>query len=327
MNPSFANIHYRTTENPFDMDYEMGAIIGSGSFSQVHVGSRRKDNKRVAVKITNSDLFEKDPTWARRLFDEIQILKECRHPNIVEFIDCYQTINKVIIVTEFCEGGDLWYRLTENVTFSEHKIRPLFQQILQAVDYLHSHGIAHRDLKPENLLFRTKEPDSPIVLADFGFARRVGGTGLMKSDVGTPDYAAPEILKQSYSISVDSWALGCILYCMLYGIPPFYSEDSAETLAKLFNGDPIMFYDDCYVSDSAKDLIMKLLDRNPSFRFSVAQAAQHPWVQRGSNHNAILSRANAKAQDQDALRKSLNANIDFEKMEFKEPFAARGVFF
>jgi len=166
----------------------------------------------------------------------------------------------------------------EKSHFSEEEAAPIFRQIIDAIKYLHGRGITHRDLKPENILFRTKSPDSPIVLADFGFAKRVmGANRLMHSDVGTPDYAAPEILAFSYTDSVDMWACGCILYCMLYCIPPYYDDSPAETLRRVTTGQPVEFYDHYSVSQLSRDLIKGLLERNPKSRLTADGVLRHPW--------------------------------------------------
>jgi len=208
----------------------------------------------------------------------------------------------------------LWLRIVERNPLDEYETRYIFKQLLEAVRYLHEHGIAHRDLKPENVLFRTKAVDSAIVLADFGFAKRVPQSeGLMESDVGTPDYAAPEILKQSYRKDVDSWALGCIVYCMLYGIPPFYGEDCSETLEKITRGDPIVFYEDCVVSNNAKDLILKLLDRNPRNRLTVGEALHHAWIHGPTEVPSGISRERKINLQPKNLKDSLTATVDYDR--------------
>jgi calcium-dependent protein kinase len=164
--------------------------------------------------------------------------------------------------------------------------------MLSAIKHLHEHKICHRDIKPENFLYSDDTPDAEIKLIDFGLSKRFGSNKLpgkdgeqetvklnMKTIVGTPYYVAPEVLKGSYDNSCDIWSLGIILFIFLCGYPPFEGDNSKEifknVLKQKIHFDPV---DWSMVSSEAKDLIMKMLDKNPKTRISAEKCLDHPWM-------------------------------------------------
>jgi len=259
--------------------YTFKKEIGEGAFSKVYQAEHNKTHKAVAIKHIDKRQMKDDKSW-RRLQNEVSFLKECVHPNVLQLYEVYISDSHISLVTEFCQGGDLFEKIYNESPFPEVDAAKIFKQIMTAVQFLHNKGIAHRDLKPENILFRTTEVNSPVVLADFGFSyKNDTREKFMHSDVGTPDYAAPEILRLSYTNGVDIWACGCILYCMLFGLPPFCADSGAETLRKITRGDAIEFYDDVIVSEDAKALILGMLNRNTSERLTAQQVLNHTWLQ------------------------------------------------
>jgi len=292
--------------------YNLVNRLGDGAFSEVYEVVHKDTNLHYAAKILNTKGFLHDDKALRRLRDEISILRECDHPNILKFVENFRSDSQVVIITEVCQGGELWTKIDEGF-IPECEAVLLFRQLLEGVQYLHNRGIVHRDLKPENIFFRNTS-DNTLVIADFGFAKKVTKNSLLTSDVGTAEYAAPEILSQRYGKEVDSWALGCILYCMLYCHPPFFGADVAEILNNILSEKPIHFFDEPPVSDAAQDLILKLLDRNPQNRLSISAALQHPWIQRINSTSSLkLSTEGARGiKPAGKLRGSLNAIIDYE---------------
>eukprot|EP01101_Sappina_pedata_P008910 TRINITY_DN5041_c0_g1_i1.p1 TRINITY_DN5041_c0_g1~~TRINITY_DN5041_c0_g1_i1.p1 ORF type:complete len:406 (-),score=147.40 TRINITY_DN5041_c0_g1_i1:101-1318(-) len=251
-------------------------VIGEGLCSKVHWVEHIYSRKRFAVKYINkSSLNDK---FLLRLKDEVDILVELgehKHPNILTYFECYVSPTHISLVTELCEGGDLYEKIISRPPFREEEAAPIFFQIIAVVAFLHSLGIVHRDLKPENILLKNHSPESPIILADFGFAKHASNN-LMTSDVGTPDYAAPEILTQGmYTKSVDVWACGAIIYFMLFGIPPFYDDDTSVTLHKVCAGMPLVFTHP--ISSQVHHLITGMMDRNTKTRFSSTSLIDHPW--------------------------------------------------
>lgn len=158
------------------------------------------------------------------------------------------------------------------------------KKILSAVKHLHEHGIVHRDLKPENFIFNDKTDDAEIKLIDFGLSKRFGQIKdinpkeKMHTIVGTPYYVAPEVLKGDYDFSCDVWSLGVILYIMLCGYPPFDGDSNKEIFKKVLKSKLEFDAEDWdEVSREAKELISKMLEKDPSKRISVIETLNHPW--------------------------------------------------
>uniref|UniRef100_A0A8C0T0Q6 calcium/calmodulin-dependent protein kinase n=1 Tax=Canis lupus familiaris TaxID=9615 RepID=A0A8C0T0Q6_CANLF len=176
-------------------------------------------------------------------------------------------------------GGELFDRIMERGSYTEKDASHLVGQVLGAVSYLHSLGIVHRDLKPENLLYATPFEDSKIMVSDFGLSKIQAGN-MLGTACGTPGYVAPELLEQKpYGKAVDVWALGVISYILLCGYPPFYDESDPELFSQILRASyefDSPFWDD--ISESAKDFIRHLLERDPQKRFTCQQALQHLWI-------------------------------------------------
>lgn len=219
--------------------------------------------------------------------DEIKIMKKVKHPNCIQFHDMYDGKEKLYIVMELVTGGELFDRIIEKSHFSETEAADCFNQIIQAVKYLHSIGIVHRDIKPENILYATPAPDSPIKLVDFGLGKIVDvhgqgdSHGHMKTVCGTPSYLAPEIIqRKGYGQECDIWSSGVILYILLCGLPPF---DQSAPIPQLFNAIlnaryqfPSPYWDN--VSNDAKDLVKKMLVVDVKHRLTPEQILKHPWM-------------------------------------------------
>ncbi|KAG1690851.1 hypothetical protein DVH05_027453 [Phytophthora capsici] len=184
------------------------------------------------------------------------------------------------MVMEEMSGGELFDRIVEKEKYSEKEASCVVKKLADALLYCHQKGIVHRDLKPENLLYQSTDEDAEIKIADFGLAKLIKGDSLMQTACGTPGYVAPEILEgRPYGAEVDLWSLGVIAYILLCGFPPFYDENNAALFQSIKSGvyDYPSPYWDC-VSDSAKDLISRLLVVDPKKRFNAQQVLDHPWV-------------------------------------------------
>lgn len=174
------------------------------------------------------------------LQNEIEILAQIDHPNVVKQFEIYDEKSVIYLVLEIMQGGEvsnfysyflpqLFDRIVEKEHYSEKEAAETFRPIVDAIRYCHEMGIIHRDLKPENLLYETKDEDSIIKVSDFGLARYVESNELASTAVGTPGYVSPEIVSgQGYGKETDCWSLGVILYVMLCGFPPFFADDNAE---------------------------------------------------------------------------------------------------
>jgi calcium/calmodulin-dependent protein kinase I len=263
--------------------YKLGDVLGEGGYSVVKSGISNIDGKRVAVKIiTRKDLSEADE---ESLKQEVSILGKLNHPNITRLFDFFEEEKFYYVVLEYLDGGELFDRIVKKTYYSEKEARDLVFTVLKAIKYCHDQHIVHRDLKPENLLLASKNDDSDIKVADFGFATYAEGLSIT-SQCGTPGYIAPEILKSKpygkcclclffldsptfclpFSLfnffidtlgkPADMWSFGVILYILLGGYPPFHDDNQRTLFRKICKGD-YTFHPDYWsgVSSDAKDLI------------------------------------------------------------------------
>lgn len=182
---------------------------------------------------------------------------------------------------EYCTGGELFDRIVSAQRFTEKHAADIMNQMLSAVKHLHEHNIVHRDLKPENFLMNDTGEDAEIKLIDFGLSKRFSQKDeleKMHTVVGTPYYVAPEVLKGNYDKQCDVWSLGVILFVFLCGYPPFEGDNNKEIFKNVLKT-PLTFdpIDWDRVSDAAKDLLTKMLEKDPTKRISAQQCLEHPW--------------------------------------------------
>jgi len=249
-------------------------VLGQGYFAVVKVAIEKATGERVAVKFVNKKLVEKQ----ENLKTETSLLQVIKHPNVVQLKDICDTKDTLFIVMELMEGGELYEEIVKRKSFTEKDASYLMKQLLEALAYLHSKGIVHRDLKLENLLI-TKPGSLNIKLADFGLSKVYSGEA-MQSACGTPYYVAPEILEgEGYGPLIDTWAAGVLLYVLLSGRLPFSGDTDVDLFKAIMECDLVWKkpqFDN--VSASAKDLITKLIARDPTERLSAEEALQHEWI-------------------------------------------------
>ncbi|NWI48269.1 KCC1G kinase, partial [Picathartes gymnocephalus] len=285
--------------------------LGSGAFSEVFLVKQKSTGKLFALKCIKKSPLNRDSS----LENEIAVLKKIKHENIVTLEDIYESTTHFYLVMQLVSGGELFDRILERGVYTEKDASLVIHQVLTAVKYLHENGIVHRDLKPENLLYLTPEENSKIMITDFGLSK-MEQNGIMSTACGTPGYVAPEVLAQKpYSKAVDCWSIGVITYILLCGYPPFYEETESKLFEKIKEGyyefeSP--FWDD--ISESAKDFIRHLLEKNPSTRFTCEEALRHPWI----NGNTALHRD---------IYPSVSAQIqkNFAKSKWRQAFNAAAV--
>ncbi|NWU99146.1 KS6A2 kinase, partial [Upupa epops] len=262
----------------FTDGYEVREDIGVGSYSVCKRCVHKATEAEFAVKII--DKSKRDPS------EEIEILlRYGQHPNIITLKDVYDDGKYVYLVMELMRGGELLDRILRQKCFSEREASAVLCTITKTVDYLHSQGVVHRDLKPSNILYMDESgnPDS-IRICDFGFAKQLRAeNGLLMTPCYTANFVAPEVLKrQGYDAACDIWSLGILLYTMLAGFTPFANgpdDTPEEILARIGSGKYALTggnWDS--VSDTAKDIVSKMLHVDPHQRLTAAQVLRHPWI-------------------------------------------------
>jgi len=259
--------------------YDLGKVIGRGAFSVVKVGVRKSNKNKYAVKCISKKLIDKkELTLLER---EIDIMQKLQHTNIIGLVEVIDTPETLYLILEFASGGELFDAIVNRGNYTEVDAARLIKQILSAMAYVHSHGIAHRDLKPENLLLANEPGQSDLIkIADFGLSKDFGAEQ-MATSCGTPDYVAPEVLGgEVYDSAVDIWSIGVITYVLLCGFPPFYGENQKELFENIMKGN-YDFPDPEWsgVSEDAKNFIKKMLVVEPEKRYNAEQCLQDKWLQ------------------------------------------------
>ncbi|KAK1606746.1 hypothetical protein QYE76_030419 [Lolium multiflorum] len=185
----------------------------------------------------------------------------------------------VHLIMDLCEGGELFDRIVARGHYSERAAANIFRTIVDVIQLCHSNGVIHRDLKPENFLFANKSEDSPLKVIDFGLSVFFTPGDRFTEVVGSAYYMAPEVLKRSYGQEVDVWSAGVILYILLCGVPPFWGDNDEKIAQAILRGG-IDFSREPWprVSASAKDLIRRMLDPDPTTRLTAPQVLEHPWL-------------------------------------------------
>ncbi|KAJ8465561.1 hypothetical protein OPV22_028113 [Ensete ventricosum] len=259
--------------------YRIGKKLGQGQFGTTYLCVDKNDGKEYACKsIPKRKLLcreDYEDVWR-----EIQIMHHLsEHPNVVRIKGTYEDTLFVHLVMELCAGGELFDRIIQKGHYSERKATQLIKTIVGVVEACHSLGVMHRDLKPENFLFASADEDAALKATDFGLSVFYKPGDTFSDVVGSPYYVAPEILRKLYGPEADVWSAGVILYILLSGVPPFWAESEAGIFRHILQG-RLDFESEPWpgISDSAKDLIRNMLNRDPKKRFTAHQVLCHPWI-------------------------------------------------
>ncbi|XP_008804559.2 calcium-dependent protein kinase 20-like [Phoenix dactylifera] len=268
------------TGRDIESRYELGRELGRGEFGITYLCTDKETGEVIACKSISKKKLRTavDIEDVRR---EVEIMRHLpRHPNIVSLKDTYEDDNAVHLVMELCEGGELFDRIVARGHYTERAAAVVTRTIVEVVQMCHKHGVMHRDLKPENFLFANKKEASPLKAIDFGLSVFFKPGERFNEIVGSPYYMAPEVLKRNYGPEVDVWSAGVILYILLCGVPPFWSE-TEQGVAQAIIRSVIDFKRDPWpkVSDNAKDLVRRMLDADPKRRLTAQQVLDHPWLQ------------------------------------------------
>jgi myosin-light-chain kinase len=259
--------------------YELGAVLGSGSFGQVRE-AKLKDGEGIrAVKMIEPD--KGDGEWSNQAIfvREVALLQQLNHENIIRFYDFYEDIHFLYVVMELCKGGEVFVKIVEMKRFSEKNAAHLGKQMLQAMDYVHKLNIAHRDIKAENFMLSEPNVNSAVKMIDFGMACKFKPDQVLTELCGSPHYLSPELIGQKYNHLADVWAFGVLLYLLMYGHYPYDAKHPRDIMVKILT-EPIRWQSKAKLSKDAIDLLGKLLEHNIKKRLTAEQALKHDWIVR-----------------------------------------------
>lgn len=269
-NTGTQRISFRAPQEPFTAkDFVYGKLLGLGSYSKVVKATKKDTGVIYALKIMDKLHIAKENKIAYVKLERV-LLDQLDHPGIIRLFFTFQDAHYLYMGLECCEGGELFDQIQRKKRLSLNEARFYASELVEVIEYLHGQGLVHRDLKPENLLLTE---DGHLKVADFGSAKTLKPlNGLFQNLpddnsctlVGTAEYVSPEVLNSHpITTGVDLWALGCILYQMLVGRPPFKCATEYLTFQKVMARD---FNLPDFLSREAKDLIDRLLDLDPNKR-------------------------------------------------------------
>ncbi|XP_057423513.1 CBL-interacting serine/threonine-protein kinase 25-like [Lotus japonicus] len=296
--------------------YEMGRVLGKGTFAKVYFAKEITSGEGVAIKVMSKARIKKEGMMDQ-IKREISIMRLVRHPNIVNLKEVMATKTKIFFIMEYIRGGELFAKVAKG-KLKEDLARRYFQQLISAVDYCHSRGVSHRDLKPENLLLDENEN---LKVSDFGLSalpEQLRQDGLLHTQCGTPAYVAPEVLrKKGYDgFKTDTWSCGVILYALLAGCLPFQHENLMTMYNKVLRAE---FQFPPWFSPESKKLISKILVADPNRRITISSIMRVSWFQKGfsasipipdpdeSNFNSDLNSSSEQSTKVVAAAKFINA--------------------
>ncbi|XP_052138084.1 CBL-interacting protein kinase 4 [Oryza glaberrima] len=270
--------------------YELGRMLGRGTFAKVYLARAVAGGEAVAVKVIDKAEVMGTAGMAPRVLREVAAMRRLRHPHVLRLHEVLATRARIYLVMELATGGDLLSRLAAlpRRRLPESGARRVFVQLVDALSYCHARGVAHRDVKPQNVLL---DGDGNLKVSDFGLAAlpdTLRDDGRLHTACGTPAYAAPEVLRRrAYDgAKADAWSCGVILFVLLAGHLPFDDSNIADMCRKAHRREYEL---PRWVSQPARRLVSRLLDPNPDTRVAVESlAAHHPWFKRSLSVDSQL---------------------------------------
>ncbi|GMN35296.1 hypothetical protein TIFTF001_005200 [Ficus carica] len=292
--------------------YEIGKLLGKGTFAKVYHGKEMASGESVAIKVINKDRVKKEGMM-EQIQREISVMRMVRHPNVVELKEVMATKTKIFFIMEYVRGGELFAKVARG-KLREDQARRYFQQLISAVDFCHSRGVSHRDLKPENLLLDDNED---LKISDFGLSalpEQLRHDGLLHTQCGTPAYVAPEVLrKKGYDGSkADIWSCGVVLFVLLAGFLPFRDENLMKMYRKVFKAE---FECPNWFSAESRRLVCKLLVADPDRRITIQGIMRVPWFCKGFSRSPSFSIPELPPVSEDEDRKTASSPKFFNAFE------------
>ena len=257
-------------------DYLLNDELGSGGFGKVVLGTHIPTGEKVAIKIMDKEQILSDELNKERVLNEISILKIVRHNNIIKLYEVMETPQKIYLVMEYCDSGEMFDYIVSKQHLTENQACIFFQEIIDALTYLHSQNIVHRDVKPENILLQTFGNTLTCKLIDFGISRTYTLDKLITTPCGTASYAPPEMHRgeEYYGLLSDVWSAGVLLYAMAFGYLPFCEEDEDVNIDNIIKGNYEIPEE---ASPELTDLLKHIMDIDPLTRYDLDQIKKHPW--------------------------------------------------
>lgn len=300
--------------------YELGKLLGHGTFAKVYHARNLKTNQSVAVKIIDKGKVM-EAGLMNQIKREISVMRLVKHPNVVRLYEVMANKTNIYFAMEYIKGGELFDKVAKG-RLKEDAARKYFQQLISAVDFCHSRGVCHRDLKPENLLI---DESGKLKVSDFGLSavsesRRQDG--LLHTMCGTPAYVAPEVIntKGYDGVKADIWSCGVILFVLLAAYLPFYDANLMNMYKKISKG---TFKCPQWFSPEVKGLIFRILDTNPNTRITAPEIMQHSWFKKGFKKikipNVITMKNKAKQDVEIDLDLDLDLDLESTKQESQIP--------
>ena len=273
--------------------YDKHEEIGKGHFASVFRVTERSTNTEYAAKFIKKKRLESSKRGMSKkdIQNEINILAEMDHENIIYLHQVYESREYVILVLELVGGGELFDFISEREWLTEEEASCFVKKILLGVQHLHSKNVVHLDLKPENVILKCKGSHE-LKLIDFGVSKKLTPGESVREMLGTTEFVSPEVINyEPISLESDMWSVGVITYIMLSGASPFLGDTQQETYANVvacdYHFDKEFFPE---TSELAKDFIRKLLVKDPSKRSSVDESLAHPWIRPKSVNDEAITR-------------------------------------
>ncbi|KAK4277238.1 hypothetical protein QN277_015260 [Acacia crassicarpa] len=290
--------------------YEIGGLLGKGTFAKVYHGKQISTGESVAIKVINKEKVKRQES-IEQIKREISVMRLVRHPNVVELKEVMATKTKIFFVMEYVRGGELFHKLARGKV-KEDEARNYFQQLIRAVGFCHSRGVSHRDLKPENLLL---DDNGNLKVSDFGLSalpENIRYDGLLHTQCGTPAYIAPEVLrKKGYNgPKADIWSCGVILYTLLAGFLPFQHENIMTMYTKIFKAE---FRFPPWFSAESRRLIYKILVPDPENRITIPEIMRVPWFQKGFSIESAFHSEEELNSSNKAVEEDSRSNLSSPK--------------